>query len=460
MISALSLTLNRTHFSKYELSRSQVKATVKATGLTGDTCTVKLKRKTKGADLELASQVGQLGAPPSNPVVLTFDLATIVDADGLSTVRVSERRDDYTATVEAGAVNAAAPFTVAPVTADEMRSRYLMGLPLTASEKLMPRLQPQALTGVTVTSVSAQSAAGAGLLTYTTGSPAKLEWSGGGQVSLISGVIAYLLPDPQSGYLLVDVNVALLPGAPTSETLYLEPAQMSDADLVQEVLQTYHAAETGVHVYLEPTAVLTERLLAETPTVAYDVLSPAAHYYPHNRNYQWMAVKIPHNSLLKVKKITGYYNQTKAVDIGADWQVRIERNGQVQFVPSNQALLDWNLFGIGAATFLQSRSSIPNFWHYHAVVGLREIPQEMLAWIGKRAAMMLLTQAALARNPAGATSFSLSRDGVSENRGLNPKGLYDGVVSRYEAETGRVNGVETFLATFRQEHVGLEMTTL
>lgn len=461
-ISALTLTLSRTHYSRYEPARSQLKATVKATGATNDQFTVKLKRTTPSGDIEVSSQTGTLGATPSTPIVLTFDLHAIKNADGFMAARCSEHVDDYRAVVEAvaGGVSAQQTFTVVPVTADEMKSRYLMGLPLTAAEQLLPRLQPQAVTGVTVTEVSPSSQTGGATLTYTTGSPAKLTWAGGSQISLVSGVTSYLLPDTTGGYILVDVDVSLLPGATTSETLFIEQAKIDDMDIVREVLQVYRTAETGVHVFLEPTILVTDRFLEDNPNTAYDELGEAAHYYPHNRNYQWMSLKIPYNSLLKINKIVGYYNQTKAVDIGADWQVRMEKNGQVQFVPSNQALLDWNLFGIGAATFLQSRISIPKFWHYHVVVGLREIPAEMLSWVGKRAAMTILTQAGLARNPAGATNVSLSRDGVTESRGLNPRGLYDGVVSRLEVETGRINGVETFLDSFKAEHVGLEMVTL
>lgn len=459
-ISALSLSLNRSHYSRYETARSQVKVTLKATGSTGDQFTVTVKRKTKGTDLTLASQTGTLGATPSTPVVLTFDLTALKDADGLSTVRVSESLDDYTATATAGNVTTSQTFTVVPVTADEIKSRYLMGLPLTATEQLMPRLQPQAITGVTVTAVSPQSLTGAGTLTYTAGSPAKLEWAGGGQITLVSGVISYLLPDPNSGYLLVDVDTSLLPVSTTSETLFIEPAQMQDSVILPQILQTYREAESSVHVFLEPSIVVSEMVLGEHPDIAYDEIGPAAHYYPHRPNYQWMSLKIPYNALLKVKQITGYYNLTKAVDIGRDWQVRIERNGQIQLVPSNQAFLDWNLFGIGAATFLQSRISIPNFWQYWIVAGLRDCEAEMLSFVGKRAGMVLLAQAALARNPSGATSMSISRDGVSENKGLNPKGLYEGVIARYEVETGKINGVETFLEHFRAEHVGVEMTSL
>lgn len=459
-ISALSLSLNRTHYSRYESARSQLKATVKATGSTGDQFTVTVKRKTKGADLTVASQTGTLGSPSSTPVMLTFDLTALKDADGLSPVRASESLNDYTATVTANNVAASATFTVVPVTVDEMKSRYLMGIPLTATEQFMPRLQPQAIAGVTVMSVSLQSQTGAGTLTYTTGSPAKLEWAGGGQINLVSGVTSYLLPDPNDGYILVDIDTSLLPGSTTSETLFIEQAQMSEGAILSQILQTYREAETAVHVFLEPTIIISERALEATPDVAYDELGQAASYYPHQRNYQWMSMRVPYSSLLKIKKIVGYYNQTKAVDIGADWQVRMERNGQVQFVPSNQALLDWNLFGIGAATFLQSRASIPNFWQYHVVCGLRDCEPEMIAFVGKRAAMVLLNQAALARNPSGATSLSISRDGVTENRGLNPKGIYNGIIDQYEKETGRINGVETFLEGFRQEHIGLEFTTM
>jgi len=134
MITTLNVTLSRFSYSRYEAaaSGSIVEATVTPVGTTGDVYTVSMIRATRGADLLVSSQPVTI-VTSGVPVVVQFNLRTLVDADGLSSVPCSLDRDDYRIEARAvvGTVSDAVPFTVVPLLPEEMRKRWLKGLPLT-----------------------------------------------------------------------------------------------------------------------------------------------------------------------------------------------------------------------------------------------------------------------------------------------------------------------------------------
>jgi len=236
---------------------------------------------------------------------------------------------------------------------------------------------------------------------------------------------------------------------------------MSDTAILAEILQTYDFCSSSMHGFLEPTIVITDRLLAETPGAPYDILGFPAALYREESTIKWINFHVPYPSLLRLDDLSGFFNLNRAIQLGREWQVVTEQNGLVQLVPSNAAILILQALGLGAQAFLSNRISIPAFWHYRALVGLRAIPPEILQWIGKRAAMSLLASAGLMRYPAGITNLSLARDGVSESRGLNPRGIYTALIDEYAAATGRQkDGKEKVLVRFRQKYFGMSFTTL
>lgn len=464
-ITALTIALNRTFFSRYEPDRSMIQATVtQAGGVTGETIQASLVRRTMGADLTVATATRVLAATPETTMVFSFSLPAIKDTNGLSTIRASHTVRDYTVRVTnvPETVAAEQSLTVTPITAESMKSSYLKGLPLVSTERLAVRLQPQVVTGVVVNEVSFSSQVGPGVLAFTNGSPDTLSWAGGTVVQMVPGVTEYVLSDTTGAYLAVTVTATSLPGASVNETLFVDLARMSDEEIVEEVLRTYAAITTAMRGELEPARVVTEKILAlSTVPLSYDRIGMPANFYRQDQTARWLALRIPHHNVLYVHQLSGWFNQNKAVDINDDWRVTTERSGQVQLVPSNAALLNWNFLGIGIQAFLTSQISVPNFWNYEATVGLREIPLELLQFIGKRTAMSLLASAGAMRYAAGVTSTSLSRDGVSESRGLNPKGAYAGLIDQYAADTGRQSdGKEVLLKRLRDRYMGTAFTTL
>lgn len=455
-ITALSIKLNRSHFSKYEPSRSVVTATVTATGTAGDQATITLRRTTLGAAVDLDSQVVTFTGSPIAPVTVSFDLKTYTDADGYATVRSSRREDDYHVIGDVdGSPLADVTFTVTPITAEAMKSDFLKGLPLTAAESLMVRLQPQAITGVTVKKVSPQSATGAGVLAFT--APSTLAWANGGAVNLIPGVTSYLLPDAQSGYLLVDVDAALLPGSSISETLYLEPEEITDEEIVSHVLAEMAALEASMQVHLEPTVVATERI--RTPDLVYDVAGDSISYYPPPDRVRIVNIPLPYRVIQKVYELSAWFNRDKETTFGDDWQIQTTLGGGISLLPSSGSTLVilYNLQQLGVQALYRSHHYLPGFWQYHILSGLREIPIELRHFIGKRAAIDILGLAGNMRYPGGTTNESISRDGVSESRGLNPKGVYAALIDQYRTDTGMQDGKETLVPKLRQRYGGISV---
>jgi hypothetical protein len=149
---------------------------------------------------------------------------------------------------------------------------------------------------------------------------------------------------------------------------------------------------------------------------------------------RWLSFTLPHRSLLKVLRLEGWFNRTKTVFLPQSWITWTEKNALVELVPSNFAAVDWAFYGAGFYAFFASHTSVPQFWQYYVVAGLRELDGDLMQFIAKRAAMHILTIAGQARYPAGIAGYSVSRDGVSESRSLQP-GIYTQTIQRYAADT-------------------------
>lgn len=374
-ITALSLTINRAFLSRYEPTRSTLRAVIaQAGGATGDVMVTTLTRQTAGADLLLTTITTTLGVIPALSTQVEIRLDTLKDADGVSTVRVSQALGDYTLRVTAGAVSAEANFTVAPITPESLKSSYMRGIPLTGS----------------------------------------------------------------SG------------------------ATLDDEAMMEEVLRNYAYVVMMLHTDLEPTTVVTEKIL-EGPNApaSYDRIGEPVGFYRQEATMRWLAFQVPYRNLLKIHQIQGWFNLQKAVDITPEWQVKNTMSSLVQLVPSNHAILQWQFLGVGIQAFLVGQMQIPNFWQYHVTVGLRAIPLEILQFIGKRAAMSLLSVLGALYYAPGVVSTSLSRDGVSESRSLNPKGVYGALIDAFDRDTGRdKDGKEALLLKFRARYAGMSFTTL
>lgn len=104
---------------------------------------------------------------------------------------------------------------------------------------------------------------------------------------------------------------------------------------------------------------------------------------------------------------------------------------------------------------------MPNFWNYEITAGGRKLEPMFSEYIARSAAIELATSAAQALYPGGGTNVSLSRDGVSESRGLNPKGAYAALIAQYERMNGtKEDGTEQGLKDLRRRFVGMPVSVL
>jgi hypothetical protein len=476
----LSVSLDRTHYSRYDPAVAVIHATVTpdpTTGLTGN-LVVDLRRQVEsGADaiLEDVTIALQSGSNYAAGIAVGFDLSAIVDAQGFSTVRRSAEVGDYHVVATVGAVSGSASLTITPITAEAMRTRWLLGLPLSTAESLRVRLQPQLVTGVVVLDVAREHLLGAYALVYVPEvtsppedvAPASLAWNGGAAVPLpASG--SYVLADLTGMYLVVSVELPSLPVGAVTEPLVVDYGAMSDETILREVLGACATLEDQLQgLRLEPTVVVSpvygDADMAPQIQVMppyWDAVGAAPSYYKPADLMSWISVKLPWRGLLKLHTLSGWFNRTKTVDIGKDWIVSDEKSGLVQLVPSNLAAINWIFYGAGFYTFFVNYQHVPNFWQYHATVGLRAMPLGIREHIARRAAMTLLAQAGQARWPGGITSLSIGRDGVSEGRGLNAQGVYAATIMRYAEESGLVGGQDLGVAKLRAKYVGIVFITL
>lgn len=471
-LTGLSVRTSRKYHSRYEAAYSVVRATIAptpATGIDGEQVRIDLVRtRLSGPDV-LATQTITFGAGAPEPAqTVSFDLAGLM-RDGYMAALRSYRTGDYSVVatkVTDDAVTASAHFTVTPMTPERMRREYLAGLPLTQVERQMPRQQPVSATGVTVVEVARASLSGTGVLAFTlTGKV--LSWRGGAAVALDPvAPQTYTLPEGGggTGYLVVEVDPAMLPAGNTSETLVIDYAVMTDESLVDQMLAEWDRWERLIGVRFEPTLIVTPRLVAGA--TYYDAVEDGLTYYDHHRRDEWWHVKTPWHSLRRIDAMSGWLNQSKLMDIPETWRTHIERSGFVQMVPTSGAPLMFGAPGLfpipySALGQLIPMRTLPHFWQFRVLAGLSEIPPALMTHVAKRAALPILAQAAQSRFPSGTTSYSLSRDGVSESQSVQAQGIFKGTIDRYAADTGLLpDGTDTAVHKLQQTFRGILMQVL
>lgn len=212
----------------------------------------------------------------------------------------------------------------------------------------------------------------------------------------------------------------------------------SDDDIIDIALHAYHQAAHELRGYPEPIRIASPLLVEKGIVTAADQIKGAADYTPPPTRNTWLTVRTPTPSLLTVHKLEGWLNQEKTVSLERNWISITEKAGLISLVPSNAAILSWTFYGPAFHMFFASHNHLPNFWQYEVTAGLRSIPPILGEYIARSAAIELLTQVGQALNPRGGVNYSLSRDGVTESRGLNPQGVYAAIIGQYE----RMNGVD------------------
>ena len=287
----------------------------------------------------------------------------------------------------------------------------------------------------------------------------QINWKNGPLVS-ITGSGTYVLMAGAKGpaaklndgvgtdYICVKVrSTLLLPSSNASDTLLIDRKQLDDGTLRNYLCEAISwLEETVIMCPIEPTNVVTER---DPTTIQYaagvnapapiftdtdfdQIVSPLTYFIPRTQG-QWVNITTPWTSLLRVDSLYGAIANTRVIDIDLEWIEHSEQGGMIQLVPFNQEIA-FDFVGLLWVNAIRGAAELPNFWHYNAIVGLREAPCEIIEIIAKKAAVTALVVAGHALRP-GVGSTSLSRDGVSESVSYTTSsqyGVYTGTIQAYK----------------------------
>jgi hypothetical protein len=218
-----------------------------------------------------------------------------------------------------------------------------------------------------------------------------------------------------------------------------------------------------MNILFEPTFITTQNMLIMEPTIptVYEKIGMAINFYKPDNWLKWLEFKVPYMPLLKFFQLSGYFNQTKAIDIDEKQLITFdERSAEVSFVPSNLAVVNSFFVGPGVYIMFFNQLYVPQFWNYYVVCGYRSLPAAISDYIAKRVAIDLLNIAGQARYPAGTVGESTSRDGISESSSFNP-GIYKIYIDQYEYDLGRTaDGEDKMMKSLRNRFRGLAFTSL
>jgi len=419
---------DRGEYSRFEPKRSVIRVRVLPTPAIGlsESVTVNVLRKDGNV---IATQTVALSGDYPKGIILVFDTASIADADGFALCTSG----GYSIVAQNAAASVASPpvaFTMSIITADEMKSGYCHGLPLTSRDVLMPKKQPALVTGVTITSVSSDSAPGLNILTFAPGTPGTLRWNQGALVDVEPGMNNEFLPDELGNYIEVEIDSFELPYGAASEGILTDYSKMSDDTLQGEISKA--ASELGriVATRLEPTRVATDPFFSAPDSGEFfdEKVHPGVFYrsgvFPEQA-LVWH-ISLPYTFLQKVTKMVGYFGDKQSIEISNGSFKCNERQGIVEVLPRDSSYTYFVTF-FAQLDFWGIREYISDFWRYKAVIGIRELEPDLLKFIGYTAAIPLLTVAGQAAR-GGYNSESISKDGVSRSTSVS-KGLYDATIT-------------------------------
>lgn len=166
----IEVTVDSTEYSRYEHGRGTITATVVVTGgapYVAEEVTVELTKARRNRDAVVASETITLTADtdPQESVV-TFVIEDIEDADQINLVRYGDYFVRATSVTDDTVTGESPDFRITIVTVDRLKSDFLFGLDLKATEQRYPKFQPQNVTGVEIVEVSKTHPVGFGTLTY------------------------------------------------------------------------------------------------------------------------------------------------------------------------------------------------------------------------------------------------------------------------------------------------------
>lgn len=164
----------------------------------------------------------------------------------------------------------------------------------------------------------------------------------------------------------------------------------------------------------------------------WDFFTQPVHLTASADTAKWFTIHTPHTHILRLDALFGSMAVYRVLNIDAAWIEEGYVGGMVRLLPYARSLI-YDYIGLFRMSLMRGDGTIPNFWHYAAVVGLREASPDILELVGKKAALEVLIMLGQAFRP-GLGSISMSRDGVSQSTSLlasQAYGIYTGPIKMY-----------------------------
>jgi hypothetical protein len=435
---SITVLLDLDEYSKFERDRRTMVVQWTATAgssMAGEQLKIDLIKARRTRDqIAYTTTVTISGSGTTETGTVSVDLLDDpVDSDYLNLVRRGYYFVKISSVTTPAVYADSADFPISIVTARQLRDTYLFGLNLQASDVRSVKFQPTNITGVEILEVSAGHQTGFDVLTWTytdnTGTGGSLVrtlgWGAGPQIP-ITAPGRYLLRHDCSGgdYMVVQIrNLSSLPTSNQKDELFVTKAEISDDMLRRWIDQASDWLENDklAGVFLEPTRIVTDPVLPGNVLPDWDFIVPPITFFPVVPS-QWIDILFPYPGMLRVDELFGQVADTRIVDIALEWLEISERNGLVQLVPFNQEVA-FQFIGLVWVESMRGRVPLPNFWHFNAMAGLRQVDPVILEVLAKKAAVDALTVAGQAFR-GGFASQSLSRDGVSESVSYTASAIY------------------------------------
>ena len=431
MLTALQILTDRTEYSRFEPPRSMVRARIlpaPATALAAESVVVSLKRAN---GLVMSSQTVVLNGNQSKGTIVTFDLATIVDENNIP---ICIRGDYYIEAAQGDVKGQSLSFGIAIITVAEMKQDYCFGAPLYNYDGMAARQQPQAVTGVTVTSVSDTTRKGIFGLVYDK-SANTLTWGGGPAVTIDGD--SQMLPDLRGSYIQVAISSFDLPSGDASEGIVIDREYISDDVIRSTIAEAVDEIEkTVLKAFVEPMRIATEPFWSDPAEGKwYDRKVSELAYYRKDFNHNSLAwhMNLPVSQLVSIDNIQGYMGNTRALAISQGTMAVNRLAGTLDILPYNSEYSYLYTFFV-QMTLWGSREYIANFWRYSGVAGVERMEGDILKLIAFTAAIPVLTIAGQGYR-GGLASQSTSKDGVSTNNSYTNTaslGIYTATIKEYK----------------------------
>lgn len=406
--------------------------------------------------------------PPVDYVTVSLDMRNAVDSDG---IRLMTRGMYFIrATDVSNPLNLmeSPEFKVSIITADYIRSMWLYGVSILASDVMMPNHQPRKVLGVTITGVSGKHPAIPCVLNLQVQDGKKyLSWARGQLIEVEVTHPAYPLKDyflpGEIGLAGININVDpfSLPDTDAQETIVIDSAKFDNDKISDLIDQAADLIENSMlQIFLEPTICVSEidpsKYAGDDLPINddYDRITPAISYFGVSPNH-WINIQFPFQHLQRIDYLAGAIAQNKVVQVRTEWAEKDYLSGFVQLVPLHLEMV-FAYFGLAWVPSLWGIRDLPNFWHYRAVAGLRTIPGDIMELLGRQAAISILSIAGQAYR-GGFAGQSISRDGISESVSFTASAMY-GIYSAYIQD--HTNWINQNLPTLRNKYRGIVMRVL